>query len=89
MEFAIAGGVDVGEGGTGRDEALWIGDAFRGAEDLEELIALPANAAEKTELLEDKSPGDQGDEEKDGQYGARDQTGLRKNLEDIADEECG
>jgi len=53
LEFAVAGGVDVGEGRAGGDESLRIGDAFGGVEDFEELIALPANAAEHAGLLED------------------------------------
>jgi len=46
LEFAIAGGVDVGEGRAGGDESLGIGDALCGAEDFQELIALAANTAE-------------------------------------------
>ena len=51
LQFAIAGGVDVGEGRAGGDESLRIGDAFGGAEDFQELIALAANAAEEAGLL--------------------------------------
>jgi len=58
LEFAIAGGVDVGEGRAGGDESLRVGDAFCGAEDFQELIALAANAAEEAALLEDECPGD-------------------------------
>ena len=63
LEFAIAGGVDVSEGGAGGDESLRIGDAFGGAEDFQELIALTADAAKHAGLLEDESPGDERGEE--------------------------
>jgi len=53
LEFAIAGGVDVGEGRAGGDESLRIGDALGGAEDFQELIALAADAAEEAGLLQD------------------------------------
>ena len=59
LEFAIAGGVDVGEGRAGGDESLRIGDALGGAEDFEELIALAANAAEEAGLLQNQRPGDE------------------------------
>jgi hypothetical protein len=51
LEFAIAGGVDVGERRAGGDESLGIGDAFGGTEDFQELIALTANATEEATLL--------------------------------------
>ena len=63
LEFAIAGGVDVGEGRAGGDESLRIGDALGGAEDFQELITLAANAAEKAGLLEDERPGNERGEE--------------------------
>jgi hypothetical protein len=59
LEFAIAGGVDVGEGRAGGDESLRIGDALGGAEDFQELIALAANAAEEAGLLQNQRPGDE------------------------------
>jgi hypothetical protein len=80
LEFAVAGGVDVGEGGAGGDESLGIGDAFGGAEDLEELVALAAKAAEETEFLEDEGPGDEREEEENRENDTRDPTGLRKNV---------
>ena len=89
LEFAIAGGVNVGERGAGGYESLWIRDAFGGAENFEELVALPADTAEETEFLEDKRPGDQGKEEQDRENNARDPARLRKNVKDIADEDCG
>jgi hypothetical protein len=48
LEFAIACGVDVGEGRAGGDESLRIGDALGGAKDFEELVALAADASENT-----------------------------------------
>jgi hypothetical protein len=50
------------------------------------LIALAANAAEEARLLEDERPGDERREEKNGEDSASDQTGLRENIEDVADE---
>ena len=86
LEFAVAGGVNVGEGRAGGDESLRIGDAFGGVEDFEELIALPANAAEHAGLLEDQRPGDERGEEKNAQHAASDPAGLRENVKDVADE---
>ena len=48
LKFAIASGVDVGEGRAGGHESLRIGDAFGGAKDFEELVALAADATEET-----------------------------------------
>jgi hypothetical protein len=42
---------------------LGIGDAFGGAEDFEELIALAADAAEEAGFLQDQRPRDKGGEE--------------------------
>ena len=87
MEFAIAGGVDVGEGRAGGDESLRIGNALGGAENFEELIALAADAAEEAGLLEDERPGDERSEEKNGKDAASDQASLRENIKDVADED--
>ena len=89
LKFAITGGVNVGEGGTGGDESLRIGDALGGAKDFEELVALPADAAEEAEFLENQRPGDERKEQEDGQDDARDPARLRKNVKDVADIECG
>jgi len=89
LQFTIAGGVNVGEGRAGADESLRIRHTFGGPKDLEELIALTANAAEKAELLEDKRPGDQGKEQQDEEDTPRDPACLRKNVKDIADEQRG
>jgi hypothetical protein len=86
LEFAIAGGVDVGEGRAGGDESLRIGDALGGAEDFEELIALPANAAEHTGLLENQRPGNERGEKQNAEDAASDPAGLLENIEDAADE---
>lgn len=86
LEFAIAGGVNVGEGRAGGNESLRVGDAFGGAEDFKELIALAANAAEEATLLENQRPRDERSEEKNDEDAASDQAGLRKNIEDVADE---
>jgi len=86
LELAIAGGVDVGERRAGGDESLRIGDAFCGAEDFQELIALTANAAEEAGLLEYQRPGDERGEEKNDEDSASDPAGLRDNIKDVADE---
>jgi hypothetical protein len=86
LEFAIAGGVDVGEGRAGGDESLRIGDAFCGAEDFQELIALAANTAEEARLLKNERPGDEGREEKNAEDSASNPAGLLENIEDVADE---
>lgn len=59
LEFAVAGGVDVGEGRAGGDDSLGIGDTLGGAKDFKELVALAGDAAEQAKLLKDQSPGDQ------------------------------
>jgi len=38
---------------------LWVGDAFGGAKDFEELVALAGDAPEEAEFLEDERPGDE------------------------------
>src|SRR5258708_23740593 len=86
LEFAIAGRVNVGEGRAGGDESLRIGDAFCGAEDFQELIALAANTAEEARLLENERPGDEGREEKNAEDSASNPAGLLENIEDVADE---
>jgi hypothetical protein len=86
LEFAIAGRVNVGEGRAGGDESLRIGDAFCGAEDFQELIALAANPAEEAALLEDKRPRDERREEKNGEDSASNPAGLRDDIKDVADE---
>jgi hypothetical protein len=40
------------------------------------LIALAANASEHAELLEDHSPGDDGEEKKQREHAARDPAGV-------------
>ena len=86
LQFAIASGVDVGEGRSGGHESLRIGDAFGGAKDFEELIALATDTSEEAHFLEDEGPRDQGKEKKNAQNGASDPAGLRKNVKDVADE---
>jgi len=85
LEFAVAGGVDVGKGRASGYESLGIGDAFGGAEDLEELIAFAADAAEEARFLEDERPADQRGEQEKAEDAAGDPAGLCKDLEDVAD----
>ena len=87
LEFAITGGVDVGERRAGGDNALRIGNALGGTKDFEELVALALDASEETHFLEDQGPGNQGEEQQDAQHGARDPSGLRKNVEDVANDD--
>lgn len=89
LQLAVTCGVDVGERRAGGDESLRIGDALGGAENFEELVTLPVDAAEKAEFLEDERPRNQRKEEKDHKNSASDPSGLRKNVENIADVECG
>jgi len=89
LQFAVSGGVDIGERGACGDESLGIGNALGGAKDFEELIALAADATEQAEFLEDERPGDQGEEEKNAKDDTRDPASLRKNVKNITDEECG
>ena len=63
-----------------------IGDAFGGAEDFQELIALAADAAEEAGLLENERPGDERGEEKNAEDAASDPAGLRENIKDAANE---
>ena len=86
LEFAVAGGVDVGEGRAGADESLRIGDTLGGSKNFEELIAGTIDAAEEAELLEDESPGDQGEEEQEDEDATSDQASLGENIKDVADE---
>ena len=89
LQFAIAGGVDGRKGRAGRNQALGIGDALRGAEDFQKLVAFATDAAEQTGLLEDERPGNQGEEKKKGENEAGNPAGLRKNFEDVADVDGG
>ena len=63
-----------------------IGDAFCGAKDFQELIALAPNTAEEARLLEDERPGDERREEKNAEDSASNPAGLLENIEDAADE---
>jgi hypothetical protein len=89
LEFAIAGGVDGRKRGTGRDQALRVGEAFGGAEDFQELVAFAADATEEPGFLEDESPGKEREDEKQDQYEASNPAGLGENFEDVADETGG
>jgi len=89
LEFAIARGIDVGERRTGRDDALRIGDALRGAKDFKELVRLAADAAEDAEFLEDQRPGNEREKEQKRENGASDQTSLLENVKDVADDDGG
>ena len=67
-----------------------VGDAFGGAEDAKELVALAANAAEEAELLKDHGPGDDGKNREQEQDAARYPARLSKNVTEIGDENrCG
>ena len=61
-----------------------IGNAFRGAKDAEELIALTANAAEEAEFLEDHGPGNDGEDPKQEQNSACDPAGFSKDAAKIS-----
>jgi len=89
LQLAIAGGVDRSEGRTGRSQSLRVGDATGGAKDAEELVAVATDAAEQPELLEDQSPGNDGEGEKNQKNAARDPTCLLENAKNVGDEEGG
>ncbi len=89
LQFAVAGRVDVGKRRPRGDEALRIGHALGGAENSEELAAFAADASKNAELLENERPGNQREEEKHQEDGASDPAGLRKNVENVADENGG
>ena len=86
LKFPIARSVDVGEGRASGDDALRIGNTACGAKDLEELVRLPTDAAKDAEFLEDERPGDEREEEQDGENGTRYPAGLLENFKDVADE---
>lgn len=89
MEFAITGGVDVRERRASGHQTLGIGAAFGGTENFEELIALAADAAEEPHFLEDERPGNERKEEENREDATRDPACLRKNVEDVADDDNG
>jgi len=86
LQLAVAGGVHVGERRAGGDDTLRVGDTFGGTKNSEELVALTTDTAEEAHFLEDEGPGNQGKEKEDAENGTRDPAGLRKNVEDVADE---
>jgi len=85
LEFAIAGGVNVGEGRASGDDALRIGNPFGSAEDSQELIGLTANAAEDAEFLKDERPRDQREKEKEQEDCAGHEASLLEDVKDVAD----
>ena len=89
LQFTVAGGIDVGEGRAGGDESLRISDAFGGAKDSEELVALAGDASEEAKLLEDKRPRDEREEQKKAKNAASDPSGLLNDVEDVTDVERG
>jgi len=89
LEFAVAGGVDVGKRRARGDESLGIGNALGCAEDLQELAAFPLDAAKNAKLLENDGPGNQGKQKKKGENDTGDPTGLRDDFKNIADEDGG
>ena len=89
LQFTVAGGIDVGEGRAGRDESLRIGDAFGGAENSEELVALTSDTSEEAKLLKDKRPRDEREEQKKAKNAASDPSGLLNDVEDVTDVERG
>jgi hypothetical protein len=62
---------------------LRISDTTRGAEDAQELIALPADTAEQTNLLKNHGPGNNGKKKKQSQNTARNPAGVGENASQI------
>jgi hypothetical protein len=89
LQFTITCGIDRRERRTRGDKALWIGDPFGGAENLQELVAFATDTAEQTGLLEDESPGNKREEQKKGQNEAGNPASLRENFKDVADINSG
>jgi hypothetical protein len=89
LQFAVASGIDVGKWGAGGDESLRIGDAFGGAKDSEELVALASDPSEKAKLLKDKRPRDEREEQKKAKNAASDPSGLLNDVKDVTDVERG
>ena len=88
LQLSITGGVDIGEGRAGGCKRLRIGDTTSGAEDAQELIALAAKPAKQAEFLQDHSPGDYGEEKKQPQDDAGNQTRLFKNATKVGGKGC-
>src|SRR6267142_2103319 len=85
LQLAIACRIDGRERGTCGRQRLRVRNAARGAEDAEKLVALPANTAEDSQLLENHGPGNDGKHKEKRQNSARDPAGLFENLEEIGD----
>jgi hypothetical protein len=66
---------------------LRVSYAFSRAKDPEELIALPANAAEEAELLKDHGPGNDGKNSEQEQNAASNPARLSKNVTEISDKD--
>src|SRR6266481_4065784 len=64
LQFAITGGVNVGERRTCGRKRLRIGHTARSPKNAQELVALPVDAAEQAEFLQNHSPRDDGKKEK-------------------------
>jgi hypothetical protein len=67
---------------------LRIGHTARSPENTQKLVALPVDAAEQTEFLQNHSPGDDGKKEKQCQYGAGNPTGLFKDAAEVSGKRC-
>ena len=85
LQFAIAGRIDGGERGARGSQRLRVRNASRGAENAKKLVALPANAAEDSQFLENHRPGNNGKHQEKRQNSARDPARLLENLEEIGD----
>jgi hypothetical protein len=88
LQFAITGGIDVGERRARCRKRLRIGDTACGSEDAQELITLAANPAKQTKLLQDHSPRNDGEEKKQAQDDSSDPTRLFKNAAKVGGEGC-
>src|SRR5205807_211983 len=83
LEFAIACRIDIGEGRARGRERLRIGDPVGRAENVQELGALTADAAEHAPFLKNHGPGNEGEEKKDRKNAAGDPSGLHENFRNI------
>jgi hypothetical protein len=83
LQFAVACGIDVGERRACGHECLRIRDATRRSENAQELVALPPDASEEAELLENHGPGNNGEQKKKQKNAAGDPASLREDVSDI------
>src|SRR6266403_656091 len=89
LQFAIARGIDVGERRSDGHEGLRVRDSARGAKNTKKLVALPPDAAENPQLLQNHGPGNDGKEQQQQENNARNQASLLEDFKEIGDKNRG